>query len=170
VEAHRVVRRRDSHIFLDNRLIDGVEVVSLKRRPHLLPPGRFLVLISVTGWVDPRAIVRLEGLGQPKTPVTSPGIESATFRLVVKCLNQLRYRVPPGNTVSYFTLTRTAREDFFFFLIFRIRVSIRPTNRIVWIKIWHEKNTFIAINRIVTSEIIFYSRCIRCLLRVWSSS
>jgi hypothetical protein len=32
--------------------------------------------------VDPRAIVRLEGLGQIKNPITSSGIEPATFRLV----------------------------------------------------------------------------------------
>jgi hypothetical protein len=37
-------RLRLSH-FLDNRLADGGEVVSLTRRP----PGRFLVLISVRG-------------------------------------------------------------------------------------------------------------------------
>jgi hypothetical protein len=37
VKAHRVVRRRGSHIFLDNRLTDGDKVVSLTRRPHFTP-------------------------------------------------------------------------------------------------------------------------------------
>jgi hypothetical protein len=59
------VRRRGTHIFLDNRLTDGSKVVSLSAGHHL-PPGSFLVLISFGGLVDPWAIVRLEGLGQLK--------------------------------------------------------------------------------------------------------
>jgi hypothetical protein len=50
--------------------------------PAALPPGRFLVLISVIGWVDPRGVVRLVGLGQLKNPMTSSGIEPTTFRLI----------------------------------------------------------------------------------------
>jgi hypothetical protein len=62
-------------------------------------PGRFLVLISVRGLVDPGAIVRLEELGQLKNLITSSGFEPPTFPLVAQCLNQLRYRLPPYKSV-----------------------------------------------------------------------
>jgi hypothetical protein len=42
----------------------------------------------------------MEGLGQLKNPMTS-GIETATFRLIVQCLNELLYRVPPLLSGAY---------------------------------------------------------------------
>jgi hypothetical protein len=76
-------------------------MMSALRSGRPLPPGRFLVLISVIGCVDPRTILRLERLGQLKNPMTSSEVEPATFRLVAYCLNQLLYRVPQSLVYRY---------------------------------------------------------------------
>ena len=104
--SHYRPRRLRLPEFLDSRCMNVVTLSAL-RTGHLYPQERSLVLISVGGWIDPRAIMRPEGLRHWKISVILLGIEPMTFRLVAQCLSQLHYRVP------YFTV----HFPFFFFFV-----------------------------------------------------
>jgi hypothetical protein len=52
-------------------------------------PNYFLVMISVSGSVNPRDTVQPEVLGKLINSVTSSGLEPVAFRLVAQCFDQL---------------------------------------------------------------------------------
>jgi hypothetical protein len=74
--------------FLYERHMKVVRLSSL-RTGRLYPQERFLVLISVRGWVELRAIALPGGLSHCKIRMTPSGIEPATFRLVAQCMRYI---------------------------------------------------------------------------------
>jgi hypothetical protein len=78
-----------------------------------VPRTDLLKLSSIRDWIEPRAKVQTEGLCQWKIPITPSGIEPATFRLVARCLIQLRYGVPHHDiSCVYFYCKRTERDKY----------------------------------------------------------
>jgi hypothetical protein len=67
--------------FIENQVTDDGEVVSLTHRPRLYLKKDSWYSFLLEADSTPRAIVRLEGLGHLKNPMTR-GIEPTTFRVV----------------------------------------------------------------------------------------
>jgi hypothetical protein len=68
--------------------------LSALRTGRLYPQEIFLVLISVRGWVDPRAIVRPEGLCQWKNSSDTIGNRTHDLPVCSAVPQPLRHRVP----------------------------------------------------------------------------
>jgi hypothetical protein len=119
--------------------------LSALRSDGLYASGRFLILISVRGWVGSRAILRLEGLGKLKK-FTSWGPEHATSRLVAQCLTN--YATVYCDILISFLLV---------FLLIRVTIKLR------WCRIFISKSMKYS----VQLWKLFPKKKVRILAKLW---
>ena len=103
---------------------DGGKVVSLTHRPPY-PQEILLVLISVRGWVDLRAVVASGRiLCRWKFPMTQAGIELAIFRFVAQHLNHCATAVPSFRKKPfYFSSPHIPSFYWFYSVCFDVQAS-----------------------------------------------
>jgi len=87
------------------------KVVSLTHRPLFTPRKYAWYSVLLRGWVDPRVIVRSEGLCQWKIPMTPSGIKLATFQFVAQHVNHWATTVPDKHILCYLTRALSYNVD-----------------------------------------------------------